>query len=62
MRRYVCLYLPDCAFEILGTNRYTKTTSEVMIVSWKQIRDGEEIKCFGGTRVNITTKEEDDFD
>ncbi|KAH8772291.1 hypothetical protein BGZ57DRAFT_711419, partial [Hyaloscypha finlandica] len=62
MRRYLSLYLPDCAFEILGTNRYTVTTHEATVVSRKLIGKGEEIKYLCGTRVILTTEEEDDLD
>jgi hypothetical protein len=62
MRRYLSLYLPDCAFEILGTNRYTVTTHEATVVSRKPIGKGEEIKYLCGIRVILTTEEEDDLD
>ncbi|PMD61949.1 SET domain-containing protein, partial [Hyaloscypha bicolor E] len=61
MRRYLSLYLPDCAFEILGTNRYTITIYEAMVVSRKLIRKGEEIKYLCGIRVILTGEEEDDL-
>lgn len=32
MRRYLSLYMPDCAFEISGTNRYTVTAHEANII------------------------------
>jgi hypothetical protein len=62
MRRYLSLYLPDCAFEILGTNRYTVTTHEATVVSRKPIREGDEIKYLCGIRVILITEEEDDLD
>jgi hypothetical protein len=61
MRRYLSLYLPDCAFEILGTNRYTITTHEAMVFSRKLIRKGEDIKYLCGIRVTLTDEEEDDL-
>jgi hypothetical protein len=62
MRRYLSLYLPDCAFEISSTNRYTLTTHEATIISRKLIRKGDEIKYLNGIRVNLTTEEEEDLD
>jgi histone-lysine N-methyltransferase SUV420H len=53
--------LPDCAFEILGTNRHIITIHEATVVSRKLIRKGEEIKYLYGTRVILTTEEEDDL-
>jgi histone-lysine N-methyltransferase SUV420H len=58
MRRYLSLYLPDCPFEISGTNRYTRTTHEAMIVARKPIRKGEEIKYLCGIRVILTDEQE----
>jgi hypothetical protein len=62
MRRYLSLYLPDCAFEIVGTNRYTVTLHEATVVSRKPIGKDEEIKYLCGIRVILTTEEEDGLD
>lgn len=54
--------MPDCAFEIWGTNRYTVTAHEAKIISRKHIGKGEEIKYLCGIRVILTSDEEDDLD
>ena len=48
MRRYLNIYMPDCAFEITGTNRYTIGKYEANVISRKQIKRGEEIKYLSG--------------
>jgi hypothetical protein len=62
MRRYLSLYLPDCAFEISGTNRYKMTTHEATVISRRLIKAGEEIKYLCGIRAILTTEEEEDLD
>lgn len=62
MRRYLSLYLPDCAFEISGTNRYKMTTHEGTIISRRIIKAGEEVKYLCGIRAIMTTEEEEDLD
>lgn len=62
MRRYLSLYLPDCAFEISGTNRYKMTTHEATIISRRIIKAGEEVKYLCGIRAIMTTEEEEDLD
>ena len=62
IRRNLGLYMPDCAFEISGTNRYTIDTHEARVISRKQIGNGEEIKYLCGIRTILTTDEEDDLD
>jgi hypothetical protein len=57
MRRYLSIYLPDCPFEISGTNRYAMKTHEVTIIERKTIKTGEEIKYLSGIRA-ISTEEE----
>jgi len=62
MRRYLSIYLPDCAFEISGTNRYKMTTHEATIIARKLIKAGEDIKYLCGIRAILTEEEEDDLD
>jgi [histone H4]-N-methyl-L-lysine20 N-methyltransferase len=50
------------AFEISSTNRYTGTTFEAMIISRRDICEGEEIKYLCGTRAILTLEEEEDLD
>jgi histone-lysine N-methyltransferase SUV420H len=54
--------MPDCAFEILSTNRYTINTPEANIISRKNIRRGEEIKYLCGVRIILTEDEADGLD
>jgi len=60
MRKYLNIYLPDCAFEISGTNRYTITTHEAKIIARKSIRRGEEIRYLKGSRAILTAMEDND--
>jgi hypothetical protein len=62
MRRYLNIYLPDCPFEISGTNRYKMTTHEATIIARRPIKAGEEIKYLCGIRAILTEEEEDDLD
>ena len=62
IRRYLGLYVPDCAFEISSTNRYTITTHKAAIISRIPIRRGKEIKYLCGIRAILTAEEEDDLD
>jgi hypothetical protein len=57
MRRYLSIYLPDCPFEISGTNRYVMKTHEATIIARKTIKTGEEIKYLSGIRA-ISTEED----
>ncbi|KAF8862715.1 SET domain-containing protein, partial [Acephala macrosclerotiorum] len=57
MRRYLSIYLPDCPFEISGTNRYAMNAHEATIIARKTIKTGEEIKYLSGIRA-ISTEEE----
>jgi [histone H4]-N-methyl-L-lysine20 N-methyltransferase len=62
MKKYISLYLPDCPFEILGTNRYKITSYEAKIIARKPIGKGQEIKYLYGTRVPITKTQKDELD
>jgi hypothetical protein len=57
MRRYLSVYLPDCPFEIFGTNQYPMKICKATIIARKMIKAGEEIKCPSGIRA-ISTEEE----
>jgi histone-lysine N-methyltransferase SUV420H len=61
IRRYLSLYLPDYAFEIIGTNRYSVTIYKAIVISRKPISKGKEIKYLYGIRVILITKEKDDL-
>ncbi|PVH75931.1 hypothetical protein DL98DRAFT_374414, partial [Cadophora sp. DSE1049] len=61
MRRYLNIYLPDCAFEFAGTSQYTGATYEASIISRKLIARGGEIRCLCGTRTVMTEAEEEDL-
>lgn len=58
LRRYVQIYMPDCAFEVNATNRYTIVTYEAALTARKHIRRNESIKYLAGIQVNITPEEE----
>jgi hypothetical protein len=62
MRRYLNIYLPDCPFEISGTNRYEMTTHEATIIARKPIKAGQAIKYLCGIRAILTEEEENDLD
>jgi len=62
LRRYLNIYLPDCPFEISGTNRYEMKKHEATIIARKPIKAGEEIKYLCGIRAILTEEEEDDLD
>jgi len=62
MMRYLNIYLPDCPFEISGTNRYKMTTHEATIIARKPIKAGQEIKYLCGIRTILTEEEEVDLD
>ncbi|PVH68033.1 hypothetical protein DL98DRAFT_442174 [Cadophora sp. DSE1049] len=61
MRRYLSIYLPDCPFEISGTNRYVMKTHEATIIARKVIKAGEEIKYLSGIRAILTEEEAKDL-
>ncbi|PKS10123.1 hypothetical protein jhhlp_001873 [Lomentospora prolificans] len=61
LRRYLSIYLPDCAFEVNSTNRYTITTHEASITARRAIRKNETVKYLTGIQVVITPKEEDEI-
>jgi [histone H4]-N-methyl-L-lysine20 N-methyltransferase len=57
LRMYVDIYMPDCPFEVLSTNRYTKSMHEATVAARRFIRKGEVIKYLCGTRVRLTSEE-----
>jgi [histone H4]-N-methyl-L-lysine20 N-methyltransferase len=59
LRRYVNIYLPECAFEVTTTNRYTVVTHEASITARRFIRKGEVIKYLCGIQVLMTQEEEE---
>ena len=62
LRKYISVWLSDCAFEVCTTNRYTINTHEAAIKARREIKKGEIIKYLCGTLVAITPKEEKDLD
>lgn len=62
LRKYIAMYLPDCPFEVITTNRYVITTHEAAISARKYIAAGRTIKYLSGTLVSITREEEVDLD
>lgn len=60
-RRYLSIYLPDCAFEVSSTNRYTIVTQEASVTARRPIRKNETIKYLAGIQVVITPKEEEEM-
>ena len=49
--------MPDCPFEILGTNRYTTDFQDAKIACRKAIRSGVTIKYLTGIRIPLTGAE-----
>lgn len=62
LTRYTRIYMPDCAFEVCTTNRYTVMTHEASIVARKEINKGEPIKYLCGVQVAMTKNEEIELD
>nr|POE59193.1 histone-lysine n-methyltransferase set9 [Quercus suber] len=61
LRKYINLYLPDCPFEVVTTNRYTIMTAEAAIVARREIKKGEMIRYLCGIQVEMTEKEEQEL-
>lgn len=62
LRKYVLIYMPDGAFEVSSTNRYTISTHEAAVVARKDLRKGDVIKYLSGIQVALTREEEKDLD
>ncbi|PGH08939.1 histone-lysine N-methyltransferase SUV420H [Blastomyces parvus] len=62
LRKYIVIYLPDCPFEVMTTNRYTITTHEAAVSARKFIASGTTIRGLSGTLVPMTREEEMDLD
>ncbi|KAI9796622.1 MAG: Histone-lysine N-methyltransferase set9 [Piccolia ochrophora] len=58
LRRYINIYLPECAFEVSTTNRYTIVTQEAAVTSRRLIKRGEAIKYLSGIQVSMSKDEE----
>ncbi|KAG6098935.1 hypothetical protein E4U30_007315 [Claviceps sp. LM220 group G6] len=61
LRRYVQIYLPDCAWEVSSTNRYTIVSHEASITARRYIKRNEAIKYLSGIQVVITPEEEQEI-
>ncbi|KAI9803326.1 MAG: hypothetical protein M1825_002117 [Sarcosagium campestre] len=61
LRKYINIYLPDCAFEVATTNRYTIVTQEAAIYARRVIKKGEAIDYLSGIQVTLTKEEEADL-
>ncbi|KAF2086561.1 hypothetical protein K490DRAFT_44214 [Saccharata proteae CBS 121410] len=62
LRKYVSMYMPECAWEVATTNRYTITTHEAAIFARRHIRKNEPIKYLTGIQVSMTKEEEETLD
>ena len=62
LRRYICMYMPDCPFEVSTTNRYTLASHEATIVARRKIKKGETVKYLCGIQVGLTADEEKELD
>jgi histone-lysine N-methyltransferase SUV420H len=60
LRMYVDIYMPDCPFEVLSTNRYDKNLYEATVAARRFIRKGEVIKYLCSTRVHLISEQEKD--
>lgn len=54
--------MPDCAFEVTTTNRYTIDTQEASVTARRNIPKGELIRYLSGIQVPITSEELDELD
>ncbi|KAG6065871.1 hypothetical protein E4U16_007459 [Claviceps sp. LM84 group G4] len=61
LHRYVQIYLPDCAWEVSSTNRYTIVSHEASITARRYIKRNEAIKYLSGIQVVITPAEEQEI-
>nr|POF05837.1 histone-lysine n-methyltransferase set9 [Quercus suber] len=61
LRKYINIYLPDCPFEVVTTNRYTIMTAEAAIVARREIKKGETVRYLCGIQVEMTEKEEQEL-
>ncbi|KAG6015162.1 hypothetical protein E4U54_004080 [Claviceps lovelessii] len=61
LHRYVQIYLPDCAWEVSSTNRYTIISHEASITARRYIKRNESIKYLSGIQVVITPEEEQEI-
>lgn len=62
LRKYLSIWLTDCAFEVTTTNRYTIHSHEASITARRLIRAGESIHYLRGTLVAMTSDEEAEMD
>lgn len=62
LRKYISIYLPDCPFEVVTTNRYTVMTAEAAIVARRDIRKGETVKYLCGIQVQLSEQEEKELE
>ncbi|KAI0480740.1 hypothetical protein GGR56DRAFT_288035 [Xylariaceae sp. FL0804] len=58
LRRYMCMYLPECPFEVASTNRYTIFSHEAAVAARKFIKKGQSVKYLSGIQVMISAKED----
>lgn len=61
LRRYLQIYLPDCAWEVGSTNRYTIVTHEACVTARRPIKRNETVRYLSGIQVSITPEEEKDI-
>ncbi|CCH45789.1 Histone-lysine N-methyltransferase [Wickerhamomyces ciferrii] len=63
-RRYFEMYLPECGFEMMTSDRYEAKSgsTEGAIVAKKEFLPGDEIKFLTGTFSELKPEEEDDLD
>ena len=62
MQKYICIWLPDCPFEVSTTNRYTITNHEASTTARRRIGRGDTIKYLCGNLVAMTPEEEKELD
>lgn len=61
LRRYLVVFLPECAFEISRTNRFDGATYQANVTARKLILSGQEIEFLCGICVKLTAQQEDDL-
>ena len=61
-RKYICMYMTECPWEVSTTNRYTITTFEAAVTARARIKQHQTIPNLVGTLVKLTAEESNQLD
>lgn len=59
LRKYLNIYLPDCPFEVLNTNRFAPKAQDTAIIARKFVKKGQEIKYLQGIKARVDKNEQE---